>query len=127
MRQREAEIEALGLQVVVVTFQGQAVARAYAKETKLAWPILVDESLELYGAYGMGRGRIRDVLGPASWLAYAKLMLRGRRPRAPAGDPYQLGGDVLIDPEGIVRLHHVGSGPADRPEVERMLEIVREA
>jgi hypothetical protein len=27
------------------------------------------------------------------------------------------GGDVLIDPGGIVRLHHTGVGPADRPVI----------
>jgi hypothetical protein len=34
-------------------------------------------------------------------------------------------GDVLIDPEGIVRVHHVGTGPADRPSVSSLPEIVR--
>ena len=36
----------------------------------------------------------------------------------------QRGGDVLIDPDGIVRMHRVGKGPADRPGVERFLQIV---
>jgi hypothetical protein len=126
LRQREDEIAALGLEVVVVTFQGESTARTYAKETKLRWPVLVDVGLTLYRAFGMGRGRVRDILGPASWIAYGKLILRGRRPRPAAGDPYQLGGDVLIDPRGIVRLHHVGSGPADRPPVESILATVRE-
>jgi hypothetical protein len=54
-----------------------------------------------------------------------KLLLRGRKVRRPSGDVYQLGGDVLIDPSGIVRLHHVGSGPADRPTVHSLLQAVR--
>ena len=37
------------------------------------------------------------------------------------GDIFQRGGDVLIDPTGIVALHHVGNGPADRPPVETIL------
>ena len=43
----------------------------------------------------------------------------------PAGDVYQLGGDVLIDSSGSIRLHHVTRIPVDRPEVESILEIVR--
>ena len=41
-------------------------------------------------------------------------------------DIMQRGGDVLIDPNGIVRMHHVGKGPADRPGVEMILKIVAE-
>lgn len=125
MRQREEEIEALGVKVLVVTFQGSPLAAAYVRETGLEWPILVDESLTLYYAYGMERGGWWDIYGPASWWIYLRLILRGRRPRAPAGDPNQLGGDVLIDPGGTVRLHHVGVGPADRPPVARILGLAR--
>ena len=111
--------------MAVVTFQGLFLAQAYARETQLAWPILVDAGLTLYAAYGMERGRWRDILAPASWWIYAKLLLRGRRLQPSAGDPRQLGGDVLIDRQGIVRMHHIGRGPADRPAVEAILDVVR--
>ena len=111
--------------MIEVTFQMTSLAETYARETQLHWPLLVDDSLSLYSAYGMHRGRVWDVWGPASWWVYIKLMLHGRLLILPAGDPNQLGGDVLIDPKGIVRLHHVGSGPADRPSVPGLLDIVR--
>jgi len=75
----------------------------------------------------MHRGSFWAILGPKSWDVYLKLLFRGRRLRVPAGDIYQLGGDVLIDPRGIVRLHHVGRTPADRPSVESLLSFVNEA
>ena len=125
MRQHEEKLQALGIDVAVVTFQSSPIAENYARETKLAWPILIDETLKLYSAYGMERGRVWDVWGPATMGVYFKLMFKGRMPRKPAGDVHQLGGDILIDPQGIVRLHHVGTGPADRPTIESLLEIVR--
>lgn len=100
-------------------------AQVYVRDTQLTWPILVDESLTLYAAYGMERGRWWEIWAPASWWMYAKLLLRGRRLQRSAGDPGQLGGDVLVDPRGIVRLHHIGRGPADRPGVEAILAVVR--
>jgi hypothetical protein len=33
---------------------------------------------------------------------------------------------VLIDPAGIVQLHHIGQGPADRPPVSLILNLVRQ-
>jgi hypothetical protein len=64
------------------------------------------------------------VWGPRTWWAYLKAILHGDRPRKSEGDIYQRGGDVLVDPEGIVRLHHVGKGPADRPSVDEILARV---
>jgi hypothetical protein len=125
LRQRENELDELGMAVVVVTFQSGYFERAYVQETGLQWPLLVDESRELYRAYGMERGRFWDIFGPKSLALYVKLVLHGRRPRAAVGDPRQLGGDVLVDPSGIVQLHHVGAGPADRPSVDAILNVVR--
>lgn len=125
MRQREDEIEALGLRVVVLSFEAREVAAAYAGEIGLRWPLLLDPSRALYAAYGMGRGSAWRIWGPATWWAYARLLARGQRPRPATGDVEQLGGDVLIDPGGRVTRHHVGDGPADRPTVESLLAPVR--
>ena len=64
------------------------------------------------------------IWGPASWWGVLKLILKGRRLRPPAGDVYQLGGDLLIDPDGTTRWHHVTRTPVDRPTVDSILELV---
>jgi len=87
--------------------------------------MMINESLSLYGAYGMERGSFWEIWGPQNWGAYVKLMARGRMPRLPHRDVNQLGGDVLVDPDGIVRLHHVSRGPADRPSIDSLLVAVR--
>jgi len=125
LRQRAHELERLGVDALVVSFEAGPMVLAYARTTGLPFPIVVDEERELYRAYGMLHGRKRDLWGPASVRVYLRLMLRGRRLRLPTGDTAQLGGDVLIDPAGVVRVHHVGSGPADRPAIEALLDVVR--
>ena len=125
MRQRNEELESLGLQVLVVTFENESVARAYARDTDLPWPLLVDPTRSLYQAFAMDHGRWTKILGLSSWWAYARLLLGGRRLRRATGDVRQLGGDVLIDPTGTVRIHHIGRGPSDRPEVNSLLDVVR--
>ena len=125
MRQREHEFKEVEVNIVVVTFEAGPVAQAYLRETAMNWPLLVDESRTLYGAYGMLQGRLWHIFGlPAVW-AYAKLLMQGRKLRGTSGNVRQLGGDVLIDPQGIVRLHHIGSGPADRPAVSLLFETIR--
>ena len=113
--------------MVAVTFESNSAALAYARDTDLQWPMLIDESRSLYTAYGMNRGSWWDIYGPQSWWIYGKLLAKGRRLQRPRGNFDQLGGDVLIDPEGIVRLHHVGRGPADRPSVAAIVAKIRVA
>ena len=125
LRQHEAALEELGVAVLIVTFEAGSLARAYVEDTRLPWPLVVDESRALYAAYGMLRGRAWDIWGPATWLAYARSLARGGALRRATGDVSQLGGDVLIDPEGLVRVHHAGRGPADRPPVASLLAVVR--
>lgn len=123
MQQQRHDLEAADIRVVIVTFERGMVARAYIEDTHVPFPVLVDESRGLYGAYGMLRGGLLAIWGPRTWWAYVQELWQGRRPltgRAPA-DVHQLGGDVLIDPDGRLRLIHVGSGPGDRPSIAALL------
>jgi alkyl hydroperoxide reductase subunit AhpC len=124
LRQQASEWDRRGAAVAVVTFEQAWRARAYVEETGLPWPLLMDPQRSLFQAYGMERGTAGEVMGWASCKAYLGLLVRGRRLRRPTDDVYQLGGDVLIDPQGIVRLHHIGRGPADRPAVSQLLAAV---
>lgn len=107
----------------MVTFENDYFARLYVGETGLKWPVLIDEDREAYRYYDMLAASFLDLWGPRSWWAYGKELMKGQKLHKATNDVHQRGGDVLIDPQGIVRLHHVGQGPADRPAVEVLLEI----
>lgn len=111
----------------MVTFEAGFLARSYVEESGLAWPLLIDESRETYRNYGMLTASTWDIWGPKTWWAYLKALFRGEKLHKSGGDIYQRGGDVIVDPEGIVALHHVGDGPADRPAVELLLRTIRRA
>lgn len=125
MRERKAELDALGADVLVVTFESLPVARAYVAETNLPWPVVVDADRSLYKAYAMASARWRDLYGPRVVWLYLKLIFRGGRVRRPTGDTHQLGGDAIVDPQGIVRFHHVAAGPAGRPTIDALLDVIR--
>lgn len=109
---------------MAVTFQPPELGQAYIEESGWPWPMLVDTKRALYAAYSMPRGGFGAIWGPASWWGFLQLIVKGRRLMRPVGDVYQLGGDVLIDPNGAVRLHHVARTPVDRPEVETILRRI---
>jgi hypothetical protein len=124
LRDREEEFTKRNVRIVVVTFEHGFLARRYVEDTSLAWPLLVDDTRETYRAYGMLSASFWDIWGPGTWWAYLKEILKGQRLKKSEGDISQRGGDVLIDPSGIVALHHVGAGPADRPPVASILEQI---
>jgi peroxiredoxin len=125
LRDHEEDFSSRGVKIVVVTFANDFLARSYVEDTGLTWPLLIDGDRTVYRAYGMLSASFWDVWGPKTWLVYARELLKGRHLEKSADDIYQRGGDVLIDPQGIVRLHHIGSGPADRPAVEEILKIIQ--
>lgn len=124
MRDQEEEFTRRNVEIAVITFDNDFLARSYVEETSLAWPLLVDETRETYRNYGMLSASVWSIWGPKTWWAYLKEVTKGERLRKPEGDIYQRGGDVLIDPNGIVSLHHIGAGPADRPSVKSLLRRI---
>ena len=124
MRDHEEEFSRRNVKIVVVTFEADLLSHGYAEETSLTWPLIIDARLELYRSYGMLSASFWDIWGPKTWMAYLREIIKGEKLQRSEGDLMQRGGDVLIDPDGIVRMHHVGKGPADRPGVERFLQIV---
>jgi len=117
-------LEKLGVSILLLTFESRELAERFKQKTETNWPILIDQQCHLYHWYNMYRADFWDIWGPMTWWAYVKELLRGNIPAFSSGDTNQRGGNVLIDGKGIVKLHHVGRGPTDRPSVESILQIV---
>ena len=127
LRHRYEDFREAGAEVAVVSFaQGRTLER-YASDLRIRFPLLSDPARNAYAAYGLRKGSFWKIFGPETAWTYVRLMARGRRFRGMQADPFQLGGDFVIDGQGIVRFAHRSEDPADRPSVERLLEAVREA
>lgn len=128
LRQHQQELLDRKVAVAVITFDSDVLAKAYAKQTGLPWPLLIDRKHQTYRAYGMLRASWWSILRPSSIVKYLKLMLiKGHRIEKSGEDYRQLGGDVLINPQGIVRLHFVSDSPHDRPDVSEILTLSQES
>jgi hypothetical protein len=124
LHDHKADFSKRDVMFAVITFENEYLARIYVEETCLSWPLLIDENRETYRNYGMFSASFWDVWGLKTWWVYLKEILKGQKLRKSTGDIFQRGGDVLIDPTGIVRLHHISKGPADRPTVKMILHRI---
>ena len=118
MWQQKERIENLRMKVLVISFQ--------PPQQKTTGPFVYcsDSERKLYRHFGMLKAGFWDLWGPSSLFAYLQLLLKGRKIEPSTADIHQRGGDVLIDPQGWVRFHHIGRGPADRPNIETIFQVI---
>jgi hypothetical protein len=116
-----------GLRAAAITFAGPRLLAAFERELDLELPVLGDPRRALYAAFGFRRASVARVwLDPRSVAHDLSLRVRGgpSRPRLPAQDTLQLGGDVVLDAAGRVRWIYASRGPEDRPSVEAMISAM---
>lgn len=121
MRRRYTEIQSSGGEVVIVSFESTERLAQLARQMQLPFTLLSDPPRDTYAAYGLIRGSWRQIFGARTIWSYLQLLLRGRKYHFLGSDLRQLGGDFVIDSEGIVRFEHRGAQPSDRPSVEQLL------
>lgn len=125
LRQHEQEFLDHNVDVAIVTFDADFMATSYVEQTNLPWPLLIDSDRSVYEAYGMQHGSWWSIYNPASIWGYLKLIIFRRTGLHKPGSHFrQMGGDVLIDPKGVVRFYHASESPHDRPPMQKLLAAV---
>ncbi len=125
MCQHQDEFKQLNTEVLIVAFGALPLAQAWLEETCTPFRLLLDPERTVYQVYGLERSLLR------SWnlktvRRYVQLMRAGRQWRGIQGDSTQLGGDFIVDTDGILRLAYRSSEATDRPPVERLFAVLRQ-
>ncbi len=112
--------------VVLLTFTNPENLPAYRHQHQLDIEVLVDPDRCAYRAFGLGRGTIRRIWGLRAAKKYVELLRSdGVRGLArPTEDTLQLGGDFIVDPDGLLVYGFWGNGPDDRPPVDELIQAV---
>lgn len=114
------------VEVVVVHFDGADRLGEYRThhDVRDEVRLVADPDRRLYGTFAIGRGSWRRVWGPRTIGAYLRLMRKGRRYRRHTGDSLQLGGDVVVAPDGRVAWVYLPDEPDARPTIEEVAAAV---
>jgi peroxiredoxin len=123
LRERKDDFDRLNTQIAVVTFTGGYWADHWLKDTGVDFPLLIDENNDLYDSFDLKRS-FWKTWQPKVILDYAKRLVKGESLKQSSGDPYQMGGDFIIDTDGIVRLAYRSDDPTDRPPVDDLLKVL---
>ena len=126
MRRNYSEIQVRQGAVIAVSFEPRDRLFQLSRQMQLPFPVLSDPERDAFRAYGLQSGKLSRMFGPATVAAYVKLLAKGRWYHFSRSDLRQLGGDFVIDAEGIVRYEYRSAAPHDRPPVDRLLGMLSE-
>ena len=124
LRQSSEIIKGLNTRVAIISFGTFPGAIIWLQETAVPFEFFLDPQRKTYQAYGLEHSLIRS-WGPKVWFTYARLLLSGRRWRGIQGDSAQLGGDFIVDRNGIIRLAYRSLDPTDRPSINELVSLLQ--
>ena len=126
-RDRE-EFERAGARLAVIGQGTPEQARHFAETQKVDLPLLVDTKREAYRAAGTKVATFGELLGPKMIARGARRSLAsGVRQGRTVGHPAQLGGVLLVMPDGSIPYSHLSDDASDNPPNAEVLRAVREA
>lgn len=126
MRDRWPDLRAAGASLAIIGSGSADFARAFREDLALAPEIvvLVDPTLRSYHAAGLRRGRKELAslrLAPNAWRAWRS----GFRQGAVQGDPFQLGGVLVVRPGGVVTYRHADRVAGDHASIDDLIAAQR--
>ncbi len=125
---REVEkIRKAGAELVLVGFGDLRWAKAFQEEFHFSCPIFVDSSRAAYKALGMRRGIARTFSLSSVWAGRRRAARGGFRQKGVKGDPWQLGGVLVVARGGRVAYEHFSETASDHPPLEDVLAALEKA
>jgi hypothetical protein len=126
LRPHVDELRALGVEPWVIGSGTPAEAREFQRHVHAeSLPVLVDQKLATYQAAGWKRS-MGATLHPSSWLHGIKSMIAHPQ-RKTAGDPWQLGGAMIVRPDGEVTWSFKSEAGGHHPPVATLVAEARKA
>lgn len=113
----------LNTKVLIVSFGTTLGAQKWLEETCAIFELLLDSDRKAYDAYGFEYSLFRS-WGVKTIMNYVRLLLQGAKWRGIQGDSGQLGGDVIIDKHGVIKMIYRSHDPTDRPQIEHLLDML---
>ena len=99
-------------------------AQAVCDRFHAPFPCLADPRRSSYKAFGLKRGSVVEVLGPAVLLRGMQAALKGHHIEKTVGDAFQMPGTFIIDSEGVVRYARYAAHAADHPAIGELVDAL---
>ena len=123
LHREKDRIHAAGAELAIVGNGNRHFAQGFAKELGLTTPLYVDTERGAYKALGLKRS-FTSFLNLATLRNLVRALRSGFRQGRTQGDPWQLGGVLVVRPGGDVVFRHASDASGDHPPAESVLSAL---
>lgn len=121
---RQRLVEAGATAVFVAHDDAETLSNSMLAGVSCPFPVLVDPDRTTYRDWGLRRATFAGVwLDPSVWTQYWRLLRSGERIRTLGDDTRQLGGDFIVNPQGVITYSRPQHRD-DRPAVGQLLTAI---
>ncbi len=121
MREHEPALRERGVGLAAVGLGDALYARLFRDESKIPFPLLVDEEARAYRAAGLKRASLLHLLRKDNRVASRRARSAGHRQHKMGKDPLQLGGTFVFGPGEVDRFTHFSDTFGDNAPPEAWL------
>lgn len=121
MREHEQELRKKGAKLVAIGLGDANYAKQFREETKIAFPLLVDENREAYKAIGLRHANLLHLFRTDNFSARKRAKSGGHHQQRLGKDPFQLGGSFVFGPGNQDRFAHVSETFGDNASAADLL------
>ncbi len=99
--------------------------QALCDRMKAPFPCLAAPKRQGYKEYGLKRGSVLEVMGPATWIRGLTAARKGHRVEKVVGDAFQMPGTFIIDSTGTIRYARYAKHSGDHPPVHEIVAALK--
>ena len=127
MRDAEEEFRLKGANIAAIGLGGLDYARHFREETKIAFPLLIDEDSKVHKAAGLRKANLLHLLRSDNARARKRAKSAGHRQHNFVKDPFQLehpfqlGGSFVFGPGNVDRFAHISETFSDNATMDDLL------
>ena len=125
MRRQKESFDRLGAGVVLVGLGSIKETAAFKERFDVPFPMIADPQKQIFEAFRLKRGSAGSLLSAKMVFRGVTAIAKGHGIGVPKGDVRQLPGVFIIDTDGRILFSHHASGPADHPQPDTLLEVLR--
>lgn len=115
---------AAGMQVVAIGLGQPKHAERFCGQLAPSVTCLTNEATDLNRAYGLTRGSLLQLMGPAGIANGMRAMRKGFTQGKSTGDEQMLPGTFVVDKAGVVRYTYYSGNAGDHPDITAVLRQV---
>lgn len=127
MRDAEAAFRQKGANIVAIGLGGVDYARHFRDETRINFPLLIDNDSKVHKAVGLRKANVLHLLRSDNAAARKRAKSAGHRQHTfgkdpfQLEDPFQLGGTFIFGPGNVDRFRHISETFSDNASMDDLI------